>query len=623
VLAVGLLLAPAGVAHGADVVVSTPVFSPKARGRVAVTVTLPSPQRVGLELVGPRGAVGWLAKPQKRRYLKLRWNGAVAGRRVRDGRYRLRLVAPKRHRVLATKKLEIDSRAPQLTRLRVTTPSRRPFAGDRRLLATISPNGDGLRDSAKIGFVLTEPAHVRFVITRTASAPTPVHTLEADLQAGPQTFTWYPPKDIAPRTYLVLLEAEDAAGNVRELGATNAETGRVQTSPVVRVLGVDAAFSRESYAPGEQAELRVETDAPSLELQLFRSGPEDAPVYSDITMSGVPVTEAAAIDWTGKRGSAATIPVGIGDWASGVYFARLTAPDGRVGFAPFVLRPSELGEAERVAVVLPTNTWQGYNFRDEDGNGWGDTWYVKGAQSTAQLGRPFLKRGVPPQFRKYDLGFLRWLHQRGRRPDYLSETDLEVLDSAETLAQFYDLVVFSGHSEYVTRREYDLIQGFRDLGGNLVFLSANNFFWEVRREGSLLRRTRKWRDQGRPEAALIGTQYLANDNGRIQRPYVVQGAYAVPWLFQGTGIVDGSSFGPLGGYGIEIDATTPDSPPGTMIVAAVPEIYGPGFTAQMTYYETPAGAKVFAAGTLDFGGTALEQPVATMLENLWSHLSAP
>jgi hypothetical protein len=32
---------------------------------------------------------------------------------------------------------------------------------------------------------------------------------------------------------------------------------------------------------------------------------------------------------------------------------------------------------------------------------------------------------------------------------------------------------------------------------------------------------------------------------------------------------------------------------------------------------------VFAAGTLDFGGTALEQPVATMLENLWSHLSAP
>ena len=59
---------------------------------------------------------------------------------------------------------------------------------------------------------------------------------------------------------------------------------------------------------------------------------------------------------------------------------------------------------------MPTNTWQAYNFRDADGNGWGDTWYAKGAQSTAALGRMFIRRGVPPQWRKYDVGFLRWLH---------------------------------------------------------------------------------------------------------------------------------------------------------------------------------------------------------------------
>ena len=49
--------------------------------------------------------------------------------------------------------------------------------------------------------------------------------------------------------------------------------------------------------------------------------------------------------------------------------------------------------------MLPTNTWQAYNFRDEDGNGWGDTWYAKGAQSTVRLGRAFVRRGVPPQYR--------------------------------------------------------------------------------------------------------------------------------------------------------------------------------------------------------------------------------
>jgi len=44
-------------------------------------------------------------------------------------------------------------------------------------------------------------------------------------------------------------------------------------------------------------------------------------------------------------------------------------------------------------------------------------------------------------------------------------------------------------------------------------------------------------------------------------------------------------------------------------------------SAEMTYYETSAGAKVFASGTLNFAGTALEKPVSALLENVWSKLS--
>ena len=221
----------------------------------------------------------------------------------------------------------------------------------------------------------------------------------------------------------------------------------------------------------------------------------------------------------------------IGQWASGLYFAKLTDEDGRIGFAPFVLRPAQLGTT-RVAVILPTNTWQAYNFRDENGNGWGDTWYAKGSQSTVRLGRAFLRRGVPPQYRKYDLGFLRWLAQRGKQPDYLTETDLEVLNG-DTLAKLYDFVIFRGHTEYVTPREFDAVERFRDLGGNLMFLSANNFFWQVQRRGGMLTRTRKWRDIGRPESALLGVQYRGNDDGRIQRPFIVRAATTAPWLFAG------------------------------------------------------------------------------------------
>jgi len=517
--------------------------------------------------------------------------------------------------------LRVDRSAPQILGLRAYTRTPQKYAGDRRLFVTISPNGDRVRDMAKIGFTLTERATVSLRIARTLSSPDVVYEEKATLGPGRHAFSWSPEPTIAPRTYLTLLDVTDAAGNRRTYGATNAETGRRPTTPVIRVLGVDAGFTRESYVPGENATLRVESDADALSLQVFRAGPEDVPTYNDTLMNGVPVTDPVNVGWS-SLDRPGTISVPIGAWPSGVYFAKLTADDGLIGFAPFVLRPTQLGTT-RVAVIIPTNTWQAYNFRDENGNGWGDTWYAKGSQSTVRLGRPFLRRGVPPQYRKYDLGFLRWLAQHGKQPDYLSETDLEVLNG-DTLARLYDLVVFGGHTEYVTPREMGAIQKFRDLGGNLIFLSANNFFWQVQRRGGTLTRTRKWRDIGSPESALIGVQYRANDDGRIQRPFIVRSAETVPWLFSGADLSNGAAFGQeLGGYGIEIDATTPASPPGTTVIAEIPDLYGTGFTAQMTYYETSAGARVFAAGAIDFGGTALLPTVSRMIENLWARLSVP
>ena len=47
--------------------------------------------------------------------------------------------------------------APALHDLHVTNGSA-PFAGDRRLLTTVSPNGDGFRDRAIVHFRLTQPA---------------------------------------------------------------------------------------------------------------------------------------------------------------------------------------------------------------------------------------------------------------------------------------------------------------------------------------------------------------------------------------------------------------------------------------------------------------------------------
>jgi hypothetical protein len=141
--------------------------------------------------------------------------------------------------------------------------------------------------------------------------------------------------------------------------------------------------------------------------------------------------------------------------------------------------------------------------------------------------------------------------------DFLADDDLERVASGGTLARLYDLIIFPGHEEYVTTHAYDVVERFRDLGGNLAFLSSNNFFYRVARRGRLLFKLGRWRDLGRPEAALVGIQYVDwNQNRYPNRPYAVTGAARAPWLFAGTGLRDGGSFGK---YGIEIDARTPQS----------------------------------------------------------------
>ena len=68
-----------------------------------------------------------------------------------------------------------------------------------------------------------------------------------------------------------------------------------------------------------------------------------------------------------------------------------------------------------MAVVLPTLTWQAYNFRDDGRDGHAGSWYVDKRVDAVQLGQAFLDRGVPYGFRNL-LGFLNWLHWTRRRP---------------------------------------------------------------------------------------------------------------------------------------------------------------------------------------------------------------
>lgn len=374
---------------------------------------------------------------------------------------------------------------------------------------------------------------------------------------------------------------------------------------------IKASFNQRSYRPGDVAYLTVASPVRGTTLRVFRCGPPALRAHRNDTMSGVPVTETEA--------ASRRVAIKLGDWPSGLYFARLEGSGG-LGFAPFVLRPRTLGES-RVAVILPTNTWQAYNFRDVNGDGVGDTWYADSRIRSIDLTRPFLNRGVPPHFRGYDQGFLWWLGLHAKDVDVLADDDFERIRNGVQLARLYDLLIFSGHEEYVTAHMYDVVQSYRNRGGNLVFLSANNFYYRVERRGRRLYKIGHWSDVGRTGETLGGLVYVGWSKNQFRnRPYVVVGASNAPWFFRGSGLRNGSRWGV---YGIEIDQRGAHSPRRDVVLARIADAFGPGRSAEMTYYTTPRGAKVFSAGVMNFGGSALFPAVSVMLENLWARLARP
>ena len=132
-------------------------------------------------------------------------------------------------------------------------------------------------------------------------------------------------------------------------------------------------------------------------------------------------------------------------------------------------------------------------------------------------------------------------------------------------------------------------------------------------------RVARWRDIGRPEAALIGVQYYNYDFGQHRGPWVVRpGAARLPWLLNETGLQVGTQFG---SGGIEADDVASASPRNVVVVARIRNLFDDGRDAEMTYYETAAGAKVFAAGAFTLAGSVGQGHVRELVSNLWERLA--
>jgi hypothetical protein len=485
-----------------------------------------------------------------------------------------------------------------------------PFQRDRPLFATVSPNGDGYRDLAYVRFFLTAPA---FVIiraqgtTRTFQKITqPAWSVRRRMERGWQQVTWRPAADLNPTTYVMTVTLTSGSRTVRYGRLTRNST--VSPAPIVRILGADASFDKSSYAPGDIAHLTIATDSVGITFRIVDvAASENQPMIDQL--DGADVVEPKHLDWAANRDHAVDLPVTIGDWKPGVYFAMIKTDAGNVGYAPFIVRAPK--PTNRVAVLVSDHTWFAYDFYDGDRDGFPDSWYA-GGSDFADVARPFDHSGVPWQFGSQMWPFLRWLYLHKVDVDFLAEAD--AIDLGDELAKDYDLIVVPTHLEYVTEAEYDALQHYRDQGGDLIFLASNDIYWKIDVSGATMHRVARWRELGRPEAALVGAQY-AGSKTNDAAPYIVGDSTPTSWAFAGTGL----SFGALFSYaGNEFDVRTAASPAQTQVLATVRTIVHRG---EMTYYEQ-GGAKVFAPGTF-FSGRVLRPEESRLLENVWNNSDSP
>lgn len=332
-------------------------------------------------------------------------------------------------------------------------------------------------------------------------------------------------------------------------------------------------------------------------------------------------------------------------WTPGYYSADFIGDGGRdAHVVQIIVRPKR--PRGDVLIKLGTNTYQAYN-------DWGGfSLYTGGRDDLARGAMLSFDRPAPPGFLEYDVFLARWLEEMGNREgftvDYASNFDVHA-DAA--LLPAYKLAICVGHDEYWSKEEFDAFEArIFQQGGNTMFLGGNCAYWQVRyadinrppdgadhgrqmvcyksardpiarrrdaKDPSLLVTAQFREGNRRPESMLMGVAYQSwfspGGNPGHRYPYMV--AEPNHPLFEGTGLVDGERAADVVGY--EWDNRDPygngarlwdkDRSHNQMLpmdkiqvlFRGYPvDVWGRRGLAEAVYFESPAGAQVFSAGTI-------------------------
>ncbi len=398
------------------------------------------------------------------------------------------------------------------------------------------------------------------------------------------------------------------------------------------------------------------------------------------------------------------------DWPSGFYAAHIRNEAGE-DYIPFIVRPAV--PQSDVALLVPTFSYQVYGCYVRPGRGteiaeraaaWGSlretpdmnpqfglscyNHHSDGSGvSLMTQARPMLDTR-PRQFALMDpveggSGTARWvadnyidlwLRTIGVAHDVITDHDLH----EEGLAAIapYRLVIAGQHPEYHSERMMQAFEDHLGLGGRLMYLGGNGFYWraepsegqpetlEVRRAEGGIRVWESmpgesyhafgggygglWRRIGRSSHKLVGISF-STQGRHLGFPYQFIdgiGDPRVTFMTEGLEVASGTSFGTAGymgggAAGFELGSVNPKygTPPHALVVAKGIVIH-PDYAwvnedmlvhrhplpqedwscADMTFFETHAGGAVFSVGSMTYAGSLMVDDGATALSRLTANV---
>lgn len=330
--------------------------------------------------------------------------------------------------------------------------------------------------------------------------------------------------------YIVILTITDSSGSISTPG-----TVTIKAATSAGPLLVDGYMDKLSYNPGESAALYV------------NAGNTDKTVLSLYNLLGVkvdsmlvdlkPQTITTQSPWEEGYGYLPTATYTIPNLKSGMYFWE--------NKIPFIIK--EPTKKADIVVLYPTNTQNAYN------SAGGKSMYSEESAVSASFLRPFSNFS-----HGYAINYMKWIFENTSNSiSYVSDRDFD---------DYYEianakLIILTGHSEYWTRKARENFDRFVDSGGNVLILSGNTMWWQVRysEDGSKmicyknavpdpfvnpLLRTINWIEPSLayPVIPSIGAVFTDGGYGRSYPDRGWNGfkiVTASPSVFSGTGMVRG------------------------------------------------------------------------------------